>query len=310
MEIALIILRQILTMALYMLAGFALFKTGKITIEGSKTIAAILLWLVIPSTIINSFRTDFTPEKFRIFGISLLAGIGAILLSMMISRLIFRKNPVDTFGASFSNAGFIGIPLVQESLGNEAVFMLVGMIVGLNIAQWTYGARLLKGEKVKTEKVKTDIKQLLINPITISAAIGLILFVSGMGSKLPKVAGGFISGIASLNAPLAMLILGVYLAQTSLKSLVTTPALYRLSAVRLLLIPVITMLVLWPIPIDATIKLTIIIGASAPAGANVAVYSQVYQQDYTYACKIVAQSTLLSIITMPLILWGRGLVVS
>ena len=274
MEIALIILRQILTMALYMLAGFALFKTGKITIEGSKTIAAILLWLVIPSTIINSFRTDFTPEKFRIFGISLLAGIGAILLSMMISRLIFRKNPVDTFGASFSNAGFIGIPLVQESLGNEAVFMLVGMIVGLNIAQWTYGARLLKGEKVKT-----DIKQLLINPITISAAIGLILFVSGMGSKLPKVAGGFISGIASLNAPLAMLILGVYLAQTSLKSLVTTPALYRLSAVRLLLIPVITMLVLWPIPIDATIKLTIIIGASAPAGANVAVYSQVYQQD-------------------------------
>ncbi len=297
MQLVIIILRQILTMALYMLTGFLLYKTQKISDQGSKSIANILVWLVIPFTIINSFRVDYSGEQLIRFLVSFVVGLLAIIISMIVSRIIFGSDPINCFGASFSNAGFIGIPLIQESLGDSAVFLIVGMIVGLNILQWTYGIGLLVGNSQKL-----DLKHMFLNPIVIGSLIGFVIFLCGRGDNLPSVIGNFISGVATLNAPLAMLVLGVYLGKTSIKSLFITKKLYFVSMVRLLLIPVITIAVLNLLPIDNTLKMAILIAASAPAGANVAVYSQVYDNDYPYACMVVAHSSIFSIITLPLMI--------
>ena len=86
----------------------------------------------------------------------------------------------------------------------------------------------------------------------------------------------------------------------------TTPKLYLVSLIRLCLIPAVTLLVLAVIPADPVIKMTLMIAASAPVGANVAVYAQMYEQDYLFACKIVTQSTLLSIISLPLVIMAAG----
>ena len=256
-----------------------------------------MVWLVIPLTIINSFRVGYSYEQLIRFLISFLVGLLAIIISMIVSRIIFGRDPINCFGASFSNAGFIGIPLIQESLGDTAVFLIVGMIVGLNILQWTYGIGLLLGNSHKL-----DLKNMFLNPIVIGSLIGFFIFLSGRGDVLPSVIGNFISGVAALNAPLAMLVLGVYLGKTSIKSLFTTKNLYFVSLVRLLLIPIITIAVLSMLPIDNTLKLAILIAASAPAGANVAVYAQLYDNDYPYACMVVAHSSIYSILTLPLII--------
>lgn len=302
METTSIVFQQTLTMAIYMLVGFALFKGGKITKEGSKSLANLLVWLIIPAVIINSFCVELSLEKLRALGLSALLAAVALAVSAAISHFAFKKSPVDNFAAAFSNCGFMGIPLVRAGFGDEAVFLLVGFVVLLNLLQWTYGAALLKGDKGAV-----SLKGVLLNPITVGTAAGLVLFVTGLGSRLPGVLGGAIGGLAALNSPIAMLVLGIYMAQTSLKETVTSPRLYVLSAVRLLLIPAVTLALLTPLPVDLTMKYVILLGASAPVGANVAVYAQLYGKDYSYACRTVVLSTVLSILTLPVLVAAAGI---
>lgn len=298
MELPLIVLRQTLTMAIYMVIGYALFKAKKITKEGSKNIATLLLWIVLPAVIINSFCVAFSLEKLRQFFISFLLAALALAAAILISMLIFKKSPIDHFAAAFSNAGFMGIPLVRACFGDEAVFFLVGFVALLNLLQWTYGVSLLQ-----KEKARISIRQVVLNPIFVAIFIGLLLFITGFGVKLPSVIQGAIAGISSMNAPLAMIVLGVYLAQSDIKSTFTLPRLYGLSAVRLLLIPIVTLiLLLMMAPVDRTVKLVILTAAAAPVGSNVAVYAQLHDADYPYACQTVALSTVLSIIALPLII--------
>lgn len=204
---------------------------------------------------------------------------------------------MDNFAAAFSNTGFMGIPLVKACFGESAVFYLVAFVAFLNVMQWFYGIAILS-----QGRVRVGWKQLLFNPICAGLVVGLLLFFTGFGQRLPGVLRNTVSGIAGLNGPLAMLVLGVYLGQTNPIAMLKKSNLYVLSTVRLLMIPVVTMILLMLIPVETTLRLTILAATCAPVGSNVAVYAQLYGEDYPYACQTVAMSTLLSILTMPAVL--------
>ena len=295
MEMAWIILKQTLVMGLYMAGGYALYKGGKITREGSRTITNMLLWLIIPVVLVRSFCVECTPERLSMLGQSFLLSTIAMALSIFISLVIYRKHPLDCFAAAFSNCGFIGIPLVTAALGEAAVFFLSGMLVWVNVLQWTWGASVISGKKMSFSP-----KALLLTPFTIATALGLVLMLTGLGAKLPHVVTSAMTGISNLNGPIAMIILGVYLAQTKLSTLFINPRLYMLSVARMWLIPLITLLIFWLFPIDRTICMAVLISAAAPVGANCAVYAQMYDGDYPYSCQTVALSTVASIVMMPL----------
>ncbi len=297
MDLAWIVLKQTMTMAIYMAVGYVLFKTGKITKEGSKSIATILIWLIVPAVIINSFCVEFSMDRLIQLGVSALLGALALLLSIIAARIFYGKTSIEQFAFAFSYAGFIGFPLVKASFGDSAVFFLIGFVAMLNLLQWSYGVSLLQGKQVKLKA-----KQVLTNPIFLAPFIGLAIFAAGFGTRLPNVVQGAISGISALNAPLAMIVLGVYLAQTDLKSMLLNYKLYILSTFRLLVIPVLTIGLFLLLPGDTEIKLAIMTAAAAPVGSNVAVYAQLYDADYPYACQTVALSTVLSVITLPLMI--------
>lgn len=300
MEIVSLLVSQIVIMFLYMIFGFVLFKGKKISKEGSANMATLLVWLIIPVVVVKSFCVE--PTRERIIGL-LLSVVGAIVaeaLSMLIAHLFFKKRPIDNFAAAFSNAGFIGIPLVKATVGDEAVFYIAFFVAILNILQWVYGVAVI------TRKKMTVSKATLTHPLILGTLLGLVLFFTGLGTKLPSVVMNTLSGISALNAPLAMLIMGVYLAQADMKTLWTDKHLYMLSLVRLVLIPVLTLAVLWGMQLlipafNNTIIMALLIAAIAPAGANVAVYAQLHNKDYVYASKTVVISTLLSLVSMPLI---------
>ena len=297
MEAALIVLRQTVVMFLYMFAGYILFRTDKLTIRGSRDIAAILVWLVIPAVIVDSFCVEFSRLKLIQLAESALISALGIGIAMIIAAVIFKKHPVDNFGCAFSNAGFVGIPLVQAALGNEAVFFIVAIVAMMNMLQWSYGVKVITGERSMI-----GLKHLIINPIFVSIIIGLALFITGAGAHLPDIISSTLSGISALNAPLAMLVLGSYLAQSDMKKMFTSAHLYWVSAVRLIIIPAVTLLAFRFIPVEHSIFLTVFIALSTPAGANVAVYANLYDADYPYACQVVAITTLISIITLPLMI--------
>lgn len=247
--------------------------------------------------LINSFCVEFTVTKLQEFAVATLWAVVLLVLALAVSRLLFPHSPIEQFAAAFSNAGFMGLPLIQATLGPEAVIFVVGFIALLNVLQWTYGVRL-----ICNEKGPLNFKTLVCNPIVAGLIIGIMLFVSGLGESLPELLRTPLVGICSLNTPLAMIVLGVYLAKENFWALFKTPSLYKVSLVRLAVIPLLSLLVLSLIPVPVVLKQALLLAASAPVGANVAVYAQLHGKDHTYASKMVVLSTLLSPFSMPLLL--------
>lgn len=291
-----IVLRQIVIMFVYMAIGGLLFQKGLITKEGSKSLANLLLYAVLPCVVVKSFCVARTPERVSGLLVSFLAALGILLLAMAVSHLLFKKNPIDDFGAAFSNAGFMGFPLVAAVQGSEAIFYAAGFVALLNALQWTYGQSLISGDPGYRSP-----KAILKNPLVLSLLLGILIFCFEL--PVPAIASDLLAALAALNAPLAMVILGVYLAQTDAKTLFNDPHLYVVAAARLVLIPLLTILVLKLLPAQyAAIATTLVIVAAAPIGSNVAVYAQKLGKDYAYAVRGVCLSTLLSAITMPLLM--------
>lgn len=296
MKLVSILFQQITIMFIFMFIGVLLFKTKKLSMEGSKALGNILIYAVMPAVVIKAFLNEMTTERLKGLGIAFGFSLAALLLAMIVSQFFFKKRPIENFGASFSNAGFIGIPLVSALYGDEAVFYVSAFVALLNLLQWTYGVFV-----ITKNKKAISLKKIFTNPILISLAVGLILFVCRI--QMPMIVSSSIQGIASLNAPLAMFSLGTYLAQVSWKEIVTNRYAYLSSIVRLLVIPLLTLGILFFVPNTyQTMKMAILIVASTPIGSNVAIFAQIHNQDYKQAVRIVCLSTLCSILTLPMIM--------
>lgn len=297
MEIVILLLKRLVVMFLFMGIGAALFKKKLISEDGSKSLGNILIWLVLPCVIINAFSVERTPERMQALLISLGLSVLLLTISILVSRFFFKKDPVRHFASAFSNPGFFGIPLIGAVLSPGAVFYVAPFVACLNILQWTYGVSTLK-----EEKIRIDVKTIVRSPFIISFAIGLVLFFGGI--RVPEIIGDVISSSAGLNTPIAMLVSGVYLAKVNMKSMVTSKKLYVLTVTRLCLIPLISAAVLCLVPNTFyELKVCLLIASACPVGSNVAVYAQLHNKDYVYAVETVVLSTLISIVTIPTLLF-------
>ncbi len=299
-----ILARQVLQMLIMAAAGYLLFKGGKVSHEGSKALANILIYASLPCVIVNGFLIERTPAHAQ--GLLLSAGAAALLLgvSMLIARLLLRGDAIATFAASFSNPGFFGIPLVVSALGQGAVFYCTPFIAFLNVLQWTYGVAVLTGQPMRQG---FSLKKLFTAPFVIAILIGLTIFATGV--TLPSVVTGCLSGVAALNTPLSMFTIGIYLAQTDIRAMLKRLKVYAVAAVRLAMIPLVSLALLSLLPASMNdLKLALLICASCPVGANVAVYAQLHGKDYPYAVETVVISTLLAILSIPAVAALAGMV--
>ena len=297
MSIVLLLLKRLVIMFIFMLIGAVLYKQKFISEEGSKSLGNLLIRLVLPCVILNAFISERTPEKIK----SLLIAIGfsVILLgvSMCVSRLLFKKDPVAHFASSFSNPGFFGIPLIVAVINPEAVFYVAPFIACLNILQWTYGVATLK-----EEKIEINVKNIILSPFMVAFLVGLAIFFTAI--PIPEIIKDVVSTSASLNTPIAMIVSGVYLAKVNVKKMLLNAKLYAVSASRLVLIPIISAAILCLLPGEYyDLKMGLLIAAACPVGSNVAVYAQLHNKDYVYAVETVVLSTICSVISIPLIVF-------
>ena len=300
----LVLAKQILEMFLLAGIGYLLFKAGKISGEGSRTLGNILIYVSLPAVIINGFLVERTPEHVSGILLSMAGALALILVSVLISHFIFRNNPIGAFAAAFSNPGFFGIPLVIASLGREYVFYAACFIAFLNIGQWTYGVSRLTGQPLRQGFA---LKKLVRAPFVIAITVGLVLFATQL--PLPGILKDGLSAAAGLNTPLAMFTVGIYLAQTDLKKMLKDRSLYAVSAVRLLLIPLAALGILSLFPANLNgMKTVLLIAAACPVGSNVAVYAQLHGKDYPYAVETVVISTAFSLATIPLTVWVSSVI--
>lgn len=301
MELSMIILKQIVLMFIYMMIGFLLYKKKFVTKQGSKELGLILLYVILPVVIVKAYLVKFSEELLRGLALSFAASLLVLLLSMLLSRIVFRsKYPIEQFSSAFSNAGFIGIPLVEMTFNDSmAVFYVSSFVALLNILQWTYGIVVMTGKRdsIAPKKITT-------NPIVISFIVGIILFFFPV--ELPEVLNSAVAAVSSMNAPVAMIILGTYLAQMKLRELFTDRMVYLCAVMRLIVIPLATAAVLALIPGNEMLKMSVLIVAATPVGSNVAIFAQMEDMDYTQAVKDICLSTLLCIVTIPLVVSAAG----
>ena len=290
-----ILLRQIAIMALLSAVGVYLSRKGFLSPQGTKDLGAILLRVIIPCVIVKSYITEFSRE--RLLELALSAGLALIgfILAMVISYLVFgKRRRLENFAASFCNAGFIGIPLAQAIIGEEGVFYIAASVALLNLFQWTYGVYIMADRK-DAISAKTIAK----NPVVIAIVIGVVLFVSQI--PVPGIVNSTLGYIAGMNTPIAMILMGTYLAKLPLKKLLDKRA-YGCVLFRLVIIPAVILLVFWVLPVsNADIALAAFLAAATPVGANICVFAQQYDCDYEFSVVTVCLSTLLSVITVPLL---------
>ena len=290
-----ILLRQIAIMALLSAVGVYLSRKGFLSPQGTKDLGAILLRVIIPCVIVKSYITEFSRE--RLLELALSAGLALIgfILAMVISYLVFgKRRRLENFAASFCNAGFIGIPLAQAIIGEEGVFYIAASVALLNLFQWTYGVYIMADRK-DAISAKTIAK----NPVVIAIVIGVVLFVSRI--PVPGIVTSTLGYIAGMNTPIATILMGTYLAKLPLKKLLDKRA-YGCVLFRLVIIPAVILLVFWVLPVsNADIALAAFLAAATPVGANICVFAQQYDCDYEFSVVTVCLSTLLSVITVPLL---------
>ena len=292
------IITKVAVMLILIGVGYFVTKKRIMTDRGTGEVNTLLLQIVTPCLIINSFLTS---EDVLSAG-ELLLSVGtsalAIAVSIALSLCFFHKEPpqrrkVLRFAVDFSNAGFMGLPLVEGIVGGKGVMYGSFFIVVFNVFCWTYGYRMMSGGQRMSWKV------LLLNPGIIGLVVGLPIYFLKL--RLPALVLEPVGFLAALNTPLAMIVIGSYVAKVDLHSFVSDLAVYKVAALRLLAAPLVFLALLLPLRPDPDLLVTSVIQAACPVAANTALFAVQYKQDSALASKTVAVSTVLSILTIPLL---------
>ncbi len=296
---------QVLVLFILIGVGVICTKTKLLRDTAVRCMADVVLYFATPCIIIRSFQREMTPELMKNLGIAALAVIGVHLLGIALAHLLCRdkdrsRAAVLRFGVVFSNAGYMAIPLQQAILGDDGVFYGAVFVAVFNLVLWTYGVGVMSGG-VKA----MSLRKVLLNPGLIGVALGLCFLLCGV--TLPTVIASPIDHLANLNTPLPMLIIGYYLAGANIKEALSDRSSYVTIGLRLAVIPLITLGALWLCGVRGTVLISAVIGASAPIATATTMFAAKFDRSPTLSVNLVVLSTLLSVITMPLIVGLAGM---
>ena len=291
---------QVVILFILIFLGAILTKKGVFTEKGISSMTDMVLLLVTPCVIIKSFIREFDSTTFKklliSFLIAILSHIGFIILSRVLLRdKNERSQKVLQFGVIFSNCGYMSIPLQQALLGDDGIFYGASYIAIFQIFIWSYGLLLMSGDK----KVLSP-KKMLINPGVIGVSIGLIIFL--LSIPVPKVIAEPISYIASLNTPLPMMIIGYHLMKSNILEGLRNIKCFFAIGIKLFLFPLLALLVMYLCGVRGTMLISSVISCSAPTAAITTMFSNKYSCDTALSVNMVSISTLLSLISMPILI--------
>jgi predicted permease len=291
---------QVLILFILMGVGFACDKFGILTPRGVKQLSRVLLTIVTPCVLLSAFQTPFDSKKAIGLAIAFAAAFCCHLIPMGIGLLVYknkerRRAVILKAAIIYSNCGFMGIPLLQAVLGNDGVFYGSAFIAVMNLLIWTHGVFLYTGKR----NIHT-VKKALLNPGVLGVAAGILLFVFSV--KLPNVIATPIQYLANLNTPVAMLVIGTYMVRANLKTLFADRDVYLAAALRLIVTPLIAVAALKLLHIDPVVATAMVICSAAPTAANTAIFAGMYNADTELASKMVTATTVLSILTMPVMI--------
>ena len=296
------LLGKLCSLFLIMLAGYVIVRCGLLRSEDSHTLSVLCLYLICPCSIISAFQIESNPSI--VSGLLLCLTAAVVIHAAFIIIVTLLKKPLKLDGVEqasiiYTNAGNLIIPIVSSLLGPEWVIYTCAYICVQVPLQWSHCKSIICNEH------HMDLKKILTNVNMISVFVGVILFFTGL--KLPDFVQSTIDTVGSTIGPVSMLVVGMLIGGMDLKDIFLRRRPWFITAMRIVVMPLITVLFLRigaghsTLAVASRVLLITLLAAAAPAGATVTQMAQVYGANEHDACSINVLSTLLCIVTMPLI---------
>lgn len=298
-------LQNVSVLFLLIVVGYIAGRFGIITKNGQKELSNLVLKVTMPATIILALQLEYTSERFntalRIMLIVALGYIAMILLSNIISKIYKATDAQrDVIGVAsvLPNTSFMGYPIVLSILGKEALFFAVlGAGLIFEIVSWTYGTYKIS-RSAGADFKKNILKNILLSPGILSIIIGFTLFIFSI--KILEPINTTMQILSQATSPLAMLVVGILLSRSNIKECLTSGRLYLMAITRLLVFPILIFAVIKILGFTGMEIIIPIVMLSMPTAAYVAIFSANYGNDTNLASQIVFISSLLSLITIPI----------
>ena len=287
--------------------GFLIRKFKMIGDGAVSTLVVVLLYVGQPFLTINSFlKCRFNPEMLVnmaiVFGCSIVFFIVLYFIALPSFRSARDEDKRRIFIALslFSNVGFMGLPVMEALFPSqpEIVAYTTVFSLGSNIMNWTLCAYIVSGDKKAI-----SIKHALLNPAVITMAIALPLFLFNV--KFPAEINDFITSFAVIVSPLSMMVLGIRLADMKLAPIFTSPWLYLSAFIKLIVSPLLMFAVIFAVDmivdVPAQLAAVLIVVFAMPTAHKVLSFAELYKKDGILAAQGTMLTTILSVITIPLV---------
>ena len=300
MNISILLMQQIVQLFLMIFMGYLIVKTGLVRDDDSKVLSKIILYLIVPCVIINAFQVDYTTDTVKGLLIAFAASVMTqvvLLIVISASGKLLHLNEVEIASVYYSNSGNLIVPIVTFILGQEwvlygCVFMSVQLVF-----LWTHCKKIISRE------ASYDLKKIILNINMISIFIGVILFFTRI--RLPEIIRNTLASVGTMIGPASMIVTGMLFAGMNLKQIFANKRVYFITFLRLIAVPLIALVLiklsnLASFSADGNkIMLIVFLAIITPSASTVTQMCQVYGNDSKYASAINVMTTLLSIITMP-----------
>ena len=310
---AIVIFQQMMVLFGMMLVGFFCYKWDWIDDHSygklSKIVVNILNPLLVIDGVLGKSRDGSFHNLLTNLVMVILYFVFLIIISIPVVKIIRpEKENVGVYRLMmiFSNVGFMGIPVISALYGSDVIIYIVFYMLGYNFLLYTYGIILARSSAKpayaenhnSNGSFKGNLKA-IINPGTIAGIIAIILFVCKIQVAAPMTS--FIKYLSQCVVPFSMILIGASMAQQELKTIFKDVRMYWFLLIRLILIPVIMALCVRNLPIDSQILGVFILMLAMPVGSIVVLVAMEQGADSACCTRGSVISTLLSIITIPII---------
>lgn len=299
MSEAFIILQQAIIIFLILITGAFLAKKGLVNESGSKQMSNLIVNVVSPAVIFMSYQTDYDPERVHGLFLAFAMVFTVYALSIPLSMLFISKKrgenaAIERLCTVYSNCGFMGIPLVSGIYGYDGVFYVSAVIAVFNLMIWTHGVLLMR-KKLSLGEFLSVLK----SPNIIALVLGLGCYF--LRIRIPFIPSETLQHFANMNTPLAMLISGISLASANLKKTFLCGRIYFICFLKLIVIPLAAAFVLKLFNAPEMVYMAVVITTACPTAGMSTILALRYNRNAAYASELIAASTILSVITLPLI---------
>ncbi len=301
MEIAGLLFNEIAVLFLIMGLGFLLVKTKVLKSTDSRILSMVLIWLINPAVVLKAFQIDFTPEVRDRFLLAVGVAVAVNLLLMLITwgyGKLLKLDAVERTSIMYANAGNLVIPLVSAILGDEWVIYASAFMCVQLAFLWTHGVAQIGGSG------GSSWKKILLNANLIAIVVGAVMLLTGL--RLPPVIQNVCGQLGGTIGPVSMIMLGMLLADVKWGELLRQPRNWLVMALKMVVTPIVVLMILRLSGVTGlvedgkTIVYISFMAVITPCATTVTQLAQMYRNRPAYASALNAMTTVISIVSMPL----------